>query len=91
MNVLIIAKTRAEFDAVRATYNSPYDKQNVYHHITTKEQMQSFRMPVRIRFVGNWWKLPDAPTLEFYAGHIIGAPPEKLPEPNLGQPIKKGI
>lgn len=74
MDVLIIAKTKAEYDACVATYNRPYDRQNKYHHITTEEQMRGYRMPVQIRFIGNWWELPQAPTLEFYASHIIGAP-----------------
>ena len=73
MDVLIIAKTKSEFDATVATYNREYDKRNRYHHITTKEQMQGYRMPVQIRFVGNYWELPDAPTLEYYAQHIVSA------------------
>lgn len=76
MDVLIIAKTKQEFDATVAGYNSPYDKKNRYHHITTQEQMRGYKMPVQIRFIGSWWELPDAPTLEFYASHIIGAPVE---------------
>jgi hypothetical protein len=74
MDVLIICKTKDEFDQTVASYNRPFDQKNNYHHITTQEQMQGYHMPVQIRFVGNWWELDDAPTLEFYAQHIVGAP-----------------
>jgi hypothetical protein len=76
MHVLIITPTDAEFQATVAGYHIQWDRENEYHHVTTKEQMQGYRMPVQIRFVGNWWEMPDAPTLEFYAQHIISSPPK---------------
>ena len=74
MDVLIIAPTKAEFEAVVATYDKAWHKENRYHHITKREDMRGSHMPVQIRFVGNWWELPEAPTLEFYAEHITKAP-----------------
>jgi hypothetical protein len=67
VNVLIIAKTRQEFEACKATYDRAWDRKNSYHWIRTMEQMRGFQMPVQIRFVGDWHDLEDAPTLEEYA------------------------
>jgi hypothetical protein len=74
MDVLIITPTKEEFESTVATYNGHWTKDNKYHHIRTKEEMAGYQMPVQIRFVGRWWELPDAPTLEFYSQHIVGAP-----------------
>lgn len=74
MQVLIIAPTKREFDETIAAESDYNRRHNEYKHVTAKDQMYGYRPPVAIRFIGNWWELDDAPTLEFYAQHIIGMP-----------------
>lgn len=76
MNVLIIAPTRQEFDETVASYDERLRKTHEFIHITKREDMLGYAMPVQIRFVGRWWELPEAPSLEWYAEHIIRAPVE---------------
>lgn len=73
MNVLIVAKTESEFRETVKSYDPILRQRNRFHHITTQEQMHGFRMPVQIRFVGQWQDLPEAPSVEKYAQHIVGA------------------
>lgn len=74
MHVLIVAKTRQEYETTVRSYDRAFDAHNEYHWITSKEQIRGYQMPVQIRFIGTWAELPDAPTLEAFAQIITGSP-----------------
>jgi hypothetical protein len=70
MDVLIIAKDKADFDECVATYSGPYARNNKYKHITCRDDLLGLKGPLQVRFWGAWYELPDAPKLEWIAQAI---------------------